>query len=234
VRTCSWVCTSMPGLMRSSTVGRRAPAATRRSIRSSSSSESTTMRPTPTSSARAARRGTCCCRAAPGGRPGTPRRARPRARRRSRRRGAAPRSAPGVPSPGTGTPWSRRSRRRLRTPRRASRHRRAQVRLVVDEQRRAVLAARSSRSTPPIDRRPVSLDGVGQLSGRQRRGEAGSSHPLRSVDAEQVRGRRAARAGGLHRATSAPGAGPRRCPARGSGSRGRSRARRRRAPAPRS
>ena len=55
-----------------------------------------------------ARRRSCCCRAAPADRPGRRRRAPRAARRRWRRRGACPPRGRAGPSPGTGTPWSRR------------------------------------------------------------------------------------------------------------------------------
>ena len=115
----------------------------------------------------AARRRTCCCRGTRRAPSGTRRAARRAARRRSRRRARGPPRRRGGPSPCRGTPCSRTQRPR-RTPAWYSRHRRAELGLVVDVQRCAEplgqlgeVDARRARRDPP------STDAA---RGKQRRG----------------------------------------------------------------
>jgi hypothetical protein len=133
----SWVCACTPGVMRSQHL-RHGEALARAALeRSSSSKLSTTMWRTPSVMAMRSSATLLLLPWKASALAGTPARRRRTARRRWPRRGACPPRTPGGPWPCTGTPWWRRTR--AVTERATASRSGAQVRLVVDEQRRAEL-----------------------------------------------------------------------------------------------
>ena len=224
VRTNSWVCASTPGVARISTLGRTPSSACRVARRSSSSKLSTTMRPTP--AARAARSSSSdlllpCSTSRSAGTPAA----------------SATWSSPPV---ATSTLHAllvdeashRQAEERLRRVGHAvpeGRHRlpaaRPEVRLVVDEQRRAEPLRQLQQVAAPDAQPPVAIDSVGRRvrASSAPRGDAGRrvTSP-RALTPRAGRGRSRGRCGRPRPATGAPASAPAGRP-RSRSSRGRSR-----------